>query len=156
MKNTNIMTFKGIYYTKSSIFASEIRKGVKPYLLDSFPDKLLVDVIENSPIFNDLKNKTDVYVSSYTSKTHESTNDYTRYIRAIFKDPYRNNANNIDSINITATGDDEIAIFGKLKNILTALPNYKTFTNEKFLPRLKMIFLGKNGCDGFIRRCEKL
>lgn len=151
----NIVNFKGIYYAKSAIFASEIRKGVKPYFIDLCPDKLLKDVIENSPIFNDLKNKTDVYVSSYTSKMHDSTK-YTRYLRAIFKDPYCKNSDRIDSINLKATGEDEATIFEKLKNISAALPNYKTFTDEKFLPRLRMLFLGENASDGYIKRGEKL
>lgn len=154
MENSNIVNFKGIYYAKSAIFASEIKKGVKPHLLDNCPNKLLKEVIEESSIFNDLKDKTDVYISSYTSETYESKTDYTRYIRAIFKDPYRKCANNIDSINLTATGEDEIIIFEKLKKILTALPNYKTFTNEKFIPCLKMLCLGENACDGYIKRGE--
>lgn len=154
MQNSNTVNFKGIYYAKSAIFASDIRKGVKPCLLDSFPNKSLKDIIESSPIFNDLKDKTDVYISSYISDLDEPSTKYARNIRAIFKNPYCKGTNNIDSINLTSTGEDEIIIFKKLKNISTALPVYKNFTKEKFIPYIKMLFLGNNGCNGYIKRGE--
>lgn len=152
MEKVENLSFKGIYYAKSAIFANEIRKGVKPYLIDSHPDRLLKDVIESAPIFNDLKNKTDVYVSSYIDSEQEPSEKYTRYIRAIFKDPYRKHGNRIDTINLEATGEEETAIFQQLKNIASALPIYKNFERKKFIPYLQILYLGENGSEGFIQR----
>ena len=151
MSDINTINFKGLYYAKSAIFANEIRKGVKPYLLDPFPNNLLKNVIETSPIFNDLKTKTDVYVSSYTTKNEDSL---IGYIRAIFKDPYCKECNKIDAINLEANGDNEAIIFEKLKNIANKLPIYNTFNlNDSPLPWL---LLGKNGSDGFVQRNLKI
>lgn len=155
MENNNAINFKGLYYAKSAIFASEIKAGVKPYLIDPHPNKLLQDVVENSPIFKDLKGKTDVYVSSYISSEEETSNKYTRYIRAIFKDPYRKQGKRIDTINLQATGEDETAIFQKLKNIASELPIYKNFKYQKFVPGLQILELGENGSEGFIQRNVK-
>ena len=147
MIEANTVNFKGLYYAKSAIFANEIRQGVKSYLLDSFPQELLKNVIETSPIFNDLKTKTDVYVSSYTNKNE---NSLTGYVRAIFKNPYCKNGNEIDSINLEATGDDKTMIFEKLKNIANKLPVYSLIQyNNSPLPWL---FLGENGSEGFIQK----
>ena len=147
MIETNTVNFKGLYYAKSAIFANEIRQGVKSYLLDSFPQELLKNVIETSPIFNDLKTKTDVYVSSYTNKNE---NSLTGYVRAIFKNPYCKNGNEIDSINLEATGDNKAMIFEKLKNIANKLPVYSLIQyNNSPLPWL---FLGENGSEGFIQK----
>ena len=154
MKDWDTISFKGIYYAKSAIFASEIKKGVKPYLLDLNPNKSLKDIIENSPIFIDLKNKTDVYVSSYVDDSVEIPQNYTGYIRAIFKNPYNKRADSIDSINLQATDIDEKHIFEKLKNISESLPIYKKFAHKKFIPGLKMLFLGKDGCNGYIKKGE--
>lgn len=156
MEKLDTINFKGIYYAKSAIFASEIKKGVKPYLIDNCPNELLKDVIENAPIFNDLKNKTDVYISSYVSSESETLTQYTRYIRAIFKDPYRKCANNIDTINLEATGQGEADIFKRLKNIASALPIYKEFKHKKFIPCFQIFELGENGADGFIQRGVRL
>lgn len=147
MIEANTVNFKGLYYAKSAIFANEIRQGVKSYLLDSFPQELLKNVIETSPIFNDLKTKTDVYVSSYTNKNE---NSLTGYVRAIFKNPYCKNGNEIDSINLEATGDNKAMIFEKLKNIANKLPVYSLIQyNNSPLPWL---FLGENGSEGFIQK----
>lgn len=147
MIEANTVNFKGLYYAKSAIFANEIRQGVKSYLLDSFPQELLKNVIETSPIFNDLKTKTDVYVSSYTNKNE---NSLTGYVRAIFKNPYCKNSNEIDSINLEATGDNKAMIFEKLKNIANKLPVYSLIQyNNSPLPWL---FLGENGSEGFIQK----
>ena len=154
MKNSNAISFKGFYYAKSAIFASEIKRGVKSYMLDLYPNKYLKDIIENSPIFNDLKNKTDVYISSYIGNSADTPQKYTGHIRAIFKNPYTKQSDNIDSINLEATDIDEKHIFEKLKNISVSLPIYKNFTNKKFIPGLKMLLLGKDGCDGYIKKGE--
>ena len=154
MEKQNTINFKSIYYTKSAIYASEIRTGVKSYMLDSHPNKQLKDIIENAPIFTDLKNKTDVYISSYIDDCAEMPQKYTGYIRAIFKNPYDKHTDSIDSINLQATDIDEKLIFKKLKNIITSLPKYKNCTNKKFIPHLKMLFLGKDGCNGYIKKGE--
>ena len=147
MIETDTINFKGLYYAKSAIFANKIRQGVKPHLLDSFPQDRLKNIVETSPIFNDLKTKTDVYISSYTSKNEDSL---IGYIRAIFKNPYSQKCNEIDSINIEATGDNEANVFEKLKNIANKLPIYNTF-QDKDSP-LPWLFLGENGSEGFIHR----
>lgn len=154
MKNSGAVSFKAIYYTKSAIFASEIKRGVKSYMFDLYPNRYLEDIIENSPIFKDLKNKTDVYVSSYIGNSADTPQKYTGHIRAIFKNPYKKQSDNIDSINLEATDIDEKHIFEKLKNISVSLPIYKKFRNKKFIPRLNMLLLGKDGCDGYIKRGE--
>ena len=108
---------------------------------------MLKNVIETSSIFNDLKTKTDVYVSSYTNKNE---NSLTGYVRAIFKNPYCKNSNEIDSINLEATGDNKAMIFEKLKNIANKLPVYSLIQyNNSPLPWL---FLGENGSEGFIQK----
>ena len=154
MKNQDTISFKGIYYTKSAIYASEIKKGVKSYMLDLYPNKPLKDIIENAPIFTDLKNKTDVYVSSYITDSAETSQKQIGYIRAIFKNPYDKHTDSIDSINLEATDINEKLIFEKLKNIAVSLPNYKKIMCKKFIPRLKMLFLGKDGCNGYIKKGE--
>lgn len=154
MEKQNTINFKSIYYTKSAIYASEIRRGVKSYMLDLYPNKYLKDIIENSPIFNDLKNKTDVYISSYIDNYADTPQQYTGHIRAIFKNPYDKHTDSIDSINLKTTDIDEKLIFKKLKNIITSLPKYENFTNEQFIPHLKMLFLEKDGCNGYIKKGE--
>ncbi len=151
MIETNAINFKSLYYARSAIFANEIRQGVKPYLLDSFPHDRLKNIVETSPIFNDLKTKTDVYISSYTSSNEDSL---IGYVRAIFKNPYCENSNEIDSINIEAIGDNEAMIFEKLKNIANKLPIYSTFKHNG--SPLPWLLLGKNGSDGFIQRNLKV
>ena len=147
MIEANTINFKGLYYAKSAIFANEIRQGVKPYLLDSFPHEVLKNVVETSSIFNDLKTKTDVYISFYTSKNEDSL---IGYIRAIFKNPYSKKHNEIDSINLEATGVNKAMIFEKLKNIANKLPVYSSIQyNNSPLPWL---FLGENGSEGFIQK----
>ena len=147
MIETNTINFKGLYYTKSAIFASEIRQGVKPYLLDRFPNKLLKNIIETSPIFNDLKTKTDLYISSYISRYEDSL---IGYVRAIFKNPYCKKCNEIDSINLEAIGDNEANVFEKLKNIANKLPIYKTFQHKP--SPLSWLFLGQDCSEGFIQK----
>ena len=175
MKKTDTINFNGLYYTKSTIFANEIKKGVKPHLIDYCPSRVLKNIIEESPIFNDLKNKTDVYISSFIDLKNETPLEYTRNVRAIFKDPYRkdpnsvigtkdygttiyekliNIANRIDRIDISVIGKNETIIFEKLRKILTTLPLYKDFKDKQFNP-LRMFYLGKDGSDGFIQRAVK-
>ena len=148
---TNTINFKSLYYTRSAIFANEIRQGVKPHLLDSFPHDRLKNIVETSPIFNDLKTKTDVYISSYTSRNEDSL---IGYVRAIFKNPYCENSNEIDSINLEATGDNEAMIFEKLKNIANKLPIYSSYQHS--ISPLPWLFLGENGSEGFIHKNLKL
>ena len=152
MNKTDTVNFKCLCYAKSAIFANEIRQGVKPHLLEPLPNNLLKNVIETSPIFNDLKSKTDVYISSYTSKSEDSL---IGHIRAIFKNPYSKKFKEIDSINLEANANDEIMLYEKLKNIANKLPVYKTFNEHKILP-LRWIFLGENGSEGFIQKNLKL
>lgn len=151
MSGINSVNFRGICYAKSAIFANEIHNGVKPHLLVPNPNELLKNVIETSPIFNDLKTKTDIYVSSYTSKNKDSL---VGYIRALFKNPYCKECNEIDSISLVANGNDEVIIFNKLKNIANKLPIYSSFKfNDSSLTWLP---LGENGSEGFIQRNLKI
>lgn len=149
MEKVSKINFNGLYYAKSAIFKDEIKNGVKPYLLDNNPDKSLKDIIENSPIFKDLKDKTDVFISSYIDEDSEI---YTRHIRAIFKDPYRKFNNIPDTINVEASGNTNETIFEKLKEIITKLPNYENLRgkNGRGIFSLEENLTDKNMTDAYI------
>ncbi len=143
MEKINTINFKGIHYAKSAIFANEIHNGVKPYLINNFPKKTLKDVVESSSIFNDLKDKTDVYISSYTDWNQDPAKGY---LRAIFKDPYRQFNHQPDTINLEATGESEETIFEKLKRIANELPIYKILRGDNLFGIVPL----SNNTDGFI------
>ena len=125
--NSNENNFKGIYYSKMALFSSEVRsnnfkQNYFKLFAENEPSKLLKDIAENTAIFKDLGEKTDVFITTLFEKTKDNPSKIGHF-HAIFKNPY-SVEDAVDEINLIATGFDKDHVIEKFKNFFSNLPTY--------------------------------
>ena len=125
--NSNENNFKGVYYSKMACFPSEVRsnnfkQNYFKLFAEKEPSKLLKDIVENTAIFKDLSERTDVFITTLFEKTKDNSNEVGHF-HAIFLNPY-SVEDTVDEINLITTGFDKDHIFGKFKNFFKNLPTY--------------------------------
>ena len=110
-----------------ALFPSEVRsnnfkQNYFKLFVENEPSKLLKDIVENTPIFKDLGEKTDVFITTLFEKTEDNPIEVGHF-HAIFKNPY-SIENDVDEINLIATGFDKDRIYKKFKKFFINLPTY--------------------------------
>lgn len=122
MKIDNNMSFRGIYYSKIPLPAEELCNISSlanfSNLIEHSQPKLVKDIMEQAPIFRDLDNATDIFVTTMFSK---KTNDILGVLYSSFINPYNKKP---EALNIQANGCSKEIVLKKIKAVANKLPYY--------------------------------